>query len=176
MRMGLTRRLVLLCGVVVSLSGVTAMAAVNAYMTIEGSTQGAIAGNSSRTAAPAGAIELTSVVQESTAPRDAATGAASGKRQHSAIIITKKIDMASPKLVRAMNTGENLRTVTIVFEGAGGGAGKEKVAQKITLNDAMITSVQNTGTTETIKLTYRQIEVTYVSGGKSATDDWESPK
>src|ERR1039458_6407445 len=107
MRMGLTRRMMVWCGVVALLPGVTAMAAVNAYMTIEGTAQGAITGNSSRTAAPAGAIELTSVVQESTAPRDAATGAASGKRQHSAIIITKKIDMASPKLARAMSTGEN---------------------------------------------------------------------
>ena len=174
MRMGLTRRMMVWCGVVALLPGVTAMAAVNAYMTIEGTAQGAITGNSSRTAAPAGAIELTSVVQESTAPRDAATGAASGKRQHSVITITKKIDMASPKLARAMSTGENLRTVTIVFETTSGGTAK--AAQKIVLNDAMITSIQNAGATETIKLTYRQIEVTYTNGGKTATDDWETPK
>jgi type VI protein secretion system component Hcp len=73
-----------------------------------------------------------------------------------------------------MSTGENLRTVTIVFETTSGGTAK--AAQKIVLNDAMIISIQNTGATETIKLTYRQIEVTYTNGGKTATDDWETPK
>jgi len=175
MRIGLARRLVLLCGVV-ALPTVQAMAAVNAYMTIEGSTQGSIKGGSERAGGWAGTFPLTGVVRGPDEPRDAATGMASGKRQHSVITITRKMDAASPKLARAAATGESLRQVTIVFETPGGVAGKEKVAQKIVLSDAIIAGIRNTGETETIKLAFQKIEVTYVNGNKTSTDDWETPK
>jgi type VI secretion system secreted protein Hcp len=94
----------------------------------------------------------------------------SGKRQHSPITITKEIDRASPLLAQAMTGKEPLSQVTIVFGGSGSGAGKS--AQKIVLTNATILSIRKAGNSEQITLDYQTIEVTYVSGSKSATDDW----
>jgi type VI secretion system Hcp family effector len=165
MEFGRMRRLVLLCGVAaVFLPAVQAMAAVDAYMIVKGARQGAIKGDSAT-----GDVQLTGVVKDTTV----ATGATSGKRMHSTITITKKIDMASPKLAMASSSHELLSQVTIVFNGGGPGTGK--LAQKIDLTNATIQSVRKVGGSEEITLDYQTIEVTYTKGGKSATDDWSVP-
>jgi type VI secretion system secreted protein Hcp len=170
MRIGLTRRMMVWCGAAsMLLPAVSAVAAVDAYMIVVGAKQGAIKSDVVRPGTPAGAIHLTSVVKET----PAATGATSGKRQHSVITITKEIDKASPLLAQALNSNETMKTVQIVFAGSGAGAGK--VAQKIELTNATILSIRKAGNTEEIKLTYESIEVTYTNGGKTAMDDWNAP-
>jgi type VI secretion system secreted protein Hcp len=157
-----------MCGVVSALlPAAQAMAAVNAYMTITGSKQGAIKGAATPAGAPAGAIQLTSVVRE--AP--VTTGMASGKRQHSPITITKEVDSASPKLFQASASNEVLSQVVIAFQGSGAG----DAAQKIVLTNATILSIRKAGKTEQITLDYQVIEVTYAKGGKTAMDDWSVP-
>ena len=161
MRFGLTR-LILTCGAMV-VTAAPALAAVDAYMTFgtgKGETK----------------VHVTSVSQQSTmaTTRDMATGMATGKRMHKPITITKEVDMASPMLARTMQSNGVLPEVTIQF--AGGGTAKGNVAQKIVLKNATVTNVKQSGTTETLTLNYEQIEVTYTNGGKTAMDDWESPK
>ena len=156
------RRLFVLCGVIFALlAAVPAMAAVDAYMTVRGAKQGPIKGDMA-----SGSIQIISVV------RDAATGMSTGKRMHSTITITKKVDVASPKLATALNSHETLSQVTITFLGASGDA---KTAQKIVLTNATIVSVRYAGSNELITLDYQTIEVTYAKGGKTATDDWSTP-
>jgi len=175
MRIGRVGRSIVLCGVVsVLLPAVSAMAAVDAYMTIQGAKQGMIKGGDEKTAATE-QIRLTDVVRSEGTAGDAASGMSSGKRQHGTITIVKEVDKASPMLFQAMSTNEQLVHVTIVFAG-GNGSGSGKAAQKIDLSDAVITDIRKVGNSERITLAYQKIEVTYVSGGKSATDDWESPK
>lgn len=158
MRIVHRRRLLLLCGVASALlTAVPAMAAVDAFMTIDG-----IKGES-----PSGSIHLVSVTH------DAATGMAAGRRMHGTITIVKEIDKASPKLFSASTSHQTLGNVTINFEGASGGA---KTAQKIVLTNAVILSVRKAGgNSEQITFDYQNIEVTYAKGGKTATDDWEAP-
>jgi type VI secretion system secreted protein Hcp len=141
------------------LPAVPAVAAMDAYMTIEGTKQGQFKGE-------------VKTVSHST-KMDVSSGMASGKRQHGEIMITREIDAASPKLMQAMNTHESLNNVTIVFHGTG--SGTEKVAQTITLTNAVITSVRVSGHTETIVIEYSKVLVTWNNGGKTATDDWEAP-
>ena len=43
------------------------------------------------------------------------------------------------------------------------------------LTNATIVSVRKSGETETIKLDYQSIEVTYAKGGKTMMDDWNAP-
>ena len=156
------RKLFVLCGVIFALlAAVPAMAAVDAYMTVKGAKQGPIKGD-----APAGNIQVISVV------RDTPTGMSSGQRMHSTITITKKVDVASPKLATALNSHETLSEVTITFLR---GAGDAKTAQKIVLTNATIVSVRYSGSDELITLDYQSIEVTYAKGGKTATDDWSTP-
>jgi type VI secretion system secreted protein Hcp len=156
------RRLFVLCSVITALlAAVPAMAAVDAYMTVRGAKQGPIKGGM-----PSGTIQLISVV------RDTATGMSTGKRMHSTITVTKKVDVASPKLAAAQVSNEILKTVEIVFIG---GSGDAKTAEKIVLTNATIVSLRYSGEDAVITFDYQAIEVTYAKGGKTATDDWSAP-
>jgi type VI secretion system Hcp family effector len=157
-------RLFVLCGVASALlAAVPAMAAVNAYMTVTGGKQGPI-----RSVGTVDKIPLVSVVRN--APMG--SGVPAGKRMHSTITVTRKLDAASPKLATALNSNETLKTVSIIFEG---GSGDEKTAQKIVLTNATVASIRYAGGNEVITFDYQAIEVSYAKGGKTATDDWEAP-
>jgi type VI secretion system secreted protein Hcp len=146
------------------------MAAVDAYMTIEGSKQGKIKGGEVKTAGTE-QIRVTDVMREEAPGGNAASGMSTGKRQHGTITIVKEIDKASPMFYQALNSNETFK-VTIVFPG--GSAKTEKAAQKIDLTDATITNVSKVGNTERISFTYQKIEVTYMNGNKSAQDAWDA--
>jgi type VI secretion system secreted protein Hcp len=92
---------------------------------------------------------------------------------HSTITITKEIDKATPMLAKAASTNELLSEVVITFTGGASGA---KTAQKIVLTNANILSVRKSGGNEKISFVYQKIEVTWIDGGKTAMDDWETPK
>jgi type VI secretion system secreted protein Hcp len=156
-------RFLVLCSVVCAalMPAAPARAAIDSFMTLTGAKQGIIRGDGGSEK-----IQLVSVV------RDASTGMSAGKRQHSPIIITKKIDMASPKLATASTSHETLGNVTITFEGVSRGT---KAVEKIVLTNATILSVRKAGGNEIITLDYQAIEVTWTDGGKTATDDWEAP-
>ena len=156
--------LVLSTVVAVLLPAVPAHAAFDAYMTIKGAKQGQFKGE-----AMSDQIRLVSVVRDT--PR--ATAMPTGRRMHSTITITKEIDKASPMLTKAASTNELLSEVVITFTGGAAGA---KTAQKIVLTNATILSVRKSGGNEMITLDYQNIEVTWTDGGKTETDDWETPK
>lgn len=161
MRMGLTRWMMVCCGVAgMLLPAAKAMAAVDYYLTIDG-IQGEAAN---------GSIHLTSVVHQA----DAASGLATGKRQHMPITITKEIDRASPLLAQALATHKPLSQVAITVSGSGAGAGK--MAQKIVLTNVTVLSIRKAGGSEEISLGYETSDVTWTDGGKTSTDDWSVPK
>jgi type VI secretion system Hcp family effector len=167
MSIGRTKGIIWLCGMLALLPAVRAAASVDAYMTVVEGKQKPIAGETAKPVGLEGQIRLTWVThQRGTAE------AMTDRRQHNPITVTKQIDQFTPKLAHAMTSRENLSDVTIVYEGGGAGAAKEKAAQKIVLTDATITGIRNMGRTEEITLEYQKIEVTYVSGGKTAADDW----
>ncbi len=150
--------------VAVLLSAVPAHAAMDAYMTIKGSRQGQIKDD-----AMSDQIHLVDVVRDT----PMATGMPTGRRMHSTITITKEIDKATPMLAKAASTNELLSEVVITFTGGASGA---KTAQKIVLTNANILSVRKSGGNEKISFVYQKIEVTWIDGGKTAMDDWETPK
>jgi len=164
MRISHRGRLFVHCAVVFALlAAVPAMAAFDAYMTLEGVKQGPIKGDRMSEN-----IHLISVVRDT----PMAARMATGRRMHSTITITKEIDAASPKFATALVSNETLKTVVITFEGGSGGA---KTAQRIVLTNATILSVRKAGGREQITLDYQAIEVTWTNGGKTATDDWNAP-
>lgn len=63
-----------------------------------------------------GWIEIVSV-SEAVAPRDAASGMPTGKRQHKPVTITKPVDKASPVLAKSLAEGKHLSNVTISVDG-----------------------------------------------------------
>ena len=77
------------------------------FMTVSGKTQGAFTGENN-----ASRMEVTGFEMEMISPRDMASGQATGKRQHTPILIQKATGAASSQFFKAFTTNEQLTTVT----------------------------------------------------------------
>lgn len=165
-----------------------ASAALNAYLVIEGETQGPIAGGAE--AGREDSIQLFGWSHEVVSPRDAASGLPTGKRQHKPFTITKAVDKATPLIMNALTQNENLTTVRIDFyRQARGGA--DVLWYSIELSNAAIAGVGARGgrnihdlkqkplahnrNLEEVSFVYERITWTYHEGGVTAEDDWSAP-
>jgi len=125
--------------------------AVSATMTITGNGFGA------------GAIPVTGYSHGIVSPRDAASGLATGKRQHKPLLITKELDSSTPLLLKAQITNQDLTSVLIGLLRNGQQIGTVK------LTHASIASYDAHGLNETFGFTYQKIEWTV--GGVTVQDD-----
>ena len=114
-------------------------------------------------------IQVTGFSHEIISPRDPASGLATGKRQHQPIVLTKQLDATTPLFLSALVTNEILTNVTL-----GLSEGGQQVAT-VVLTHASISDYTAHGTTEKWSFTYQKITWTWLNGGITATDDWESP-
>jgi type VI secretion system secreted protein Hcp len=119
-----------------------------------------------------------------TVPHDQATGQASGKRQHKPVTITKEWGASSPQFFEAASTNETLKTVLIeVFKPSVSGV--QQLDHTVLLTNASISSVEDSlflgqaggpavdsRELTVVSFTFQKIEITSVTGGTSATDDW----
>jgi type VI secretion system secreted protein Hcp len=113
---------------------------------------------------------LIGMSHEIVSPRDAASGQATGKRQHKPFTIVKEWDKATPLLLNALTTNENLTSVLIGLSKPNG-----QQFATIKLTNAHLTDYQANGLTEHWSFVYQKITWTYVDGGITAEDDWEAP-
>ncbi len=161
-------------------SAAIATAAEPIQVTIEGARQGKILGDG-----PDKSIVALGYQHELTVPRDAATGAATGRRMHKPLTFVKAIDRATPQILSALTTNEKL-SITLKMSKPGAGGGKEAEYFTITLTDAYVSSVRNwkpntrdlsadrAGDLEEVTIYYRMITWSHADG-TSATDDWYTP-
>lgn len=155
-----------------------AEAALNAYLTLKGQKQGQIKGSVTKKGRE-GKIEIISLSHEIVSPRDAASGQATGKRQHKPFVITKELDKSSPLLNTMLTNNENIPEWTLeVYEP--NSKGVEALAYTIKLTNASIASIRlvtdaNGELREEVTFVYKKIEWTWTDGGITAMDDWESP-
>lgn len=164
---------VLAVALVISLaSAAQVYAAADAFLTIVGTKQGAIKGET--TGAGAGKISISDFSYSATAPMDKNTGMSAGKRMHSTFTIHKTVDSASPKLMQAMHTGEVLSSVDLQFYHPGPKG--PDVYKTLHLTNAVITSIEVTGKTEAVTFTAEteNVQAMTTKGGKTAMDDWMS--
>lgn len=105
------------------------------HVKIVGTHQGAFKGDARNM------IDGIRFLQQVSAPRDAGSGMAMGRRQYSPIMFTKAWDAASPQIMQAMATNEVLTNVTFEFVRTDP-SGREFVYQTLTLNNATISSVR----------------------------------
>lgn len=91
-------------------------------------------------------------VTATSAPRDLATGQASGKRMHKPFTITKEMDAASPKLFEMCASGKHIPEVDVDMGSA-----------HYVLHDVVISSATKSSAgerpTETLSFTYQKIEM-----------------
>jgi type VI secretion system secreted protein Hcp len=164
--------------------------ALNAYLRMEGQTQGQIKGSVTQKGRE-DSIMVISVSHEIVSPRDPASGLPTGKRMHKPFIITKELDKASPLLYNALVNNENiseweLKHYTPQVK-AQQGVGTEVNHYTVRLVNANIASINfrmpnnrnpdlmKYAEYEEISFTYQKIIWTWTEGGITAEDDWETP-
>ena len=164
-----------------------------AYMTITGATQGDIS---------AGAMSSDSVGTLSNAnqedsiqiqefelgveiPTDPQSGQPTGRRVHKGARVVKYIDKASPLLLQAIATGEQLTTVGIQFFRTAA-SGTQEHYYTVTLTEASLVKCRpyfpnaldpastSYSHMEELHFQYKGIEVTHEVGGTSGSDSWDS--
>ncbi|HEX7311884.1 MAG TPA: type VI secretion system tube protein TssD [Gaiellaceae bacterium] len=153
------------------------------YISIDGQKQGKFTGDSNGDGR-ADKIAGIRFFSETVAPRDAATGHASGKRIHKPILFTKEWDRSSPLLFKALVTNEVLKSVLFEFVRTNAD-GEEDVHFTVKLTNASIASVKSyldlTDTSgdsydahelEDVELTFQKIELEDIDGKTMAVDDW----
>lgn len=150
------------------------------YVRIEGASQGVIHGNV-QTTGFRDWIEGYQYSHSMYYPTDPLSGAATGQRVHTPVILLKEVDKSTPKLSQAFVTGETLVQVLIRFFNQSG-----YNYFTVELVDATINTIRefmpnnlNPATyqplMEEISLVYRRITWTWEEEGIEFTDDWYLP-
>jgi type VI secretion system secreted protein Hcp len=156
---------------------------ISAYLKLEGEKAGKIKGPvRDRDEHKNESIALTAFDHAIVSPRDAASGLATGRRQHLPITFTKETDNTSPFFYQFIARNELIKTVEIFFYGlpnqSGLGAGRETMLYKISLRKAWVSKVELSGRTdETAQASARfpltdKISLVY----DVITWEWTSPK
>ncbi len=109
------------------------------------------------------------------APRDAASGQASGKRQHKPFVIVGEVDSATPVLLQAASAGTSFAHVTLFLTVRNAGMPTSYTIWHltgVTVSHGGVTQVHNNELLE-IELTFAKIS--YKPSSKAPPDDWTSP-
>ena len=160
--------------------------ALNAHLTIVAERQGPIVGSVTQKGRE-GTMLVIAASHEIVGPRDPASGRPTGKRMHKPFIVTKELDRATPLLYSVLVNNENIASWELQFY-TPDRMGFERPHYKVRLTNANIAAIQfrmpNTkhknsakmAEREEISFTYQKISWTWLDGGLSADDDWETPR
>ena len=159
--------------------------ALNAYLKMKGQKSGEIKGSITQKGRE-GKIAVIAVSHDIVSPRDAASGLPTGKRMHKPFVITKELDKSTPLLYNILVNNENVPEWELQFWQPSQ-TGAEKQHFTVKLLNANIASIafrlannkhpdlMKFAEYEEIAFTYQKIEWTWMDGGITAMDDWESP-
>jgi type VI secretion system secreted protein Hcp len=159
--------------------------ALNAYLKLKGQKQGDINGSVTQKGRE-NKIMVIAVSHEIMSPRDPASGLPTGKRMHKPFVVTKELDKASPLLYNVLVNNENITEWELQFWQPSA-TGAEKQHYTVKLVNANIASIHfrmlnnknpdlmRYAEYEELAFTYQKIEWTWMDGGITAMDDWESP-
>ena len=159
--------------------------ALNAYMRLTGETQGEIKGSVTQ-AGREDSIMVIGINHAVVSPRDAASGMASGKRQHKPLTVVKELDKSTPILANVLYNNENITAWELRFWQPSP-SGQEVQHYTIELVNATISEIRTEMLNnkypenmqhrerEHISFTYQKIIQTWEDGGITCEDDWETP-
>ena len=159
--------------------------ALNAYLRLKGQTQGDIKGSVTQSGRE-DSIMIIGTSHEVVSPRDAASGLPTGKRQHKPFNITKEVDKSSPLLYAVLVNNENVTEWKLQYWQPSA-SGREVQHYTVELVNASIASIRHEMLNnkypenmqhkerEHIAFCYQKITWTWMDGGITAQDDWETP-
>jgi type VI secretion system secreted protein Hcp len=153
------------------------------FATVTGAKQGPFKGESTQKGSE-NKIPGVGLTFGATVPHDQATGQASGKRQQQPVVFTKEWGASSPQFYVAAYTNEVLTTVLFeVYKTSP--VGVQQVDHTVKLTNASLSLVHDSlflGPTggplvdsrdlQQISFTFQKIEITSVTGGTTAVDNW----
>jgi len=160
--------------------------ALSAYLRLTGTTQGEIKGSITQ-AGREDSIMVIGCSHSVVSPRDAASGMASGKRQHKPFVITKEIDKSTPILANVLYNNESISAWELRFWQPSP-SGQEVQHYTVELVNGTIAEIRSEMLNnkypenmqhrerEHIAFTYQKIIQTWEDGGITAEDDWETPR
>jgi type VI secretion system secreted protein Hcp len=168
----------LVAGTMILATAASASAANSIFMTLSGQKSGAVKGSVTQKGRE-NSIQVTGFDDEIISPRDPASGLPSGKRQHKPVTVTFELDQSAPILFNMMSTNENITQLEIKFwHPAPTGVETQFYTVKLTnANIAQIRTATDATTHNTmleVSFTYQKIQWTWVDGGITATDSWQS--
>jgi type VI secretion system secreted protein Hcp len=166
--------------------------ALNAYLSLSGQKQGQIKGSVTQKGRE-GKIMVIAAEHEVLWLRDVASGTATGKRQHKPFVITKEIDISSPRLYTALAGNETFTDWELQFwapkvGSTAAAAGVEVMRYTVRLTNAAICDIRfhmlNNKNPELaryveyeeVAFAYQKIEWTWVPTALSASDSWLSAR
>jgi type VI secretion system secreted protein Hcp len=132
-----------------------------------------------------GSIECLSYEQSLTAAREASTNTVTGRRQFMPLKVLKRIDKASPILLKALGTNERVDGVFKFYRPNPAGDGTTEQFYTVELEDGKIAGVSQlvkstfeSGTStwpplEEISFVFKTITWTYTQGGATHKDTWK---
>jgi type VI secretion system secreted protein Hcp len=162
--------------------------ALNAYLSLTGQKQGVITGSVTQKGRE-GKIMVIASSHEIITPTDPTSGLPTGKRQHRPFVITKETDKSTPLLFTALVNNENITSWELQYFTAqikSGVGGIEVNYYTVKLTNAKIIDIKSSmpnnknpdlaklNNYEEIAFTYQRIQWTWVEGGITAQDDWET--
>jgi type VI secretion system secreted protein Hcp len=154
-------------------------------LTLKGNKQGDIKGSVTQKGRE-NSIMVVATSHSIISPRDAASGLPTGKRMHKPFVITKEVDISTPLLYTALTNNEQIVTWQLNYWRPSA-TGAEDQYFTVKLTNASISSVDfrmaDNRVPELMKFApyeewafcYQKIEWTWMKGGVTALDDWESP-
>ena len=160
--------------------------ALNAYLKLKAQTQGEIRGGVTQKGRES-SILVFALWHEIVSPRDPVSGRATGKRHHKPLVISKDVDRASPLLYAALAHNELITEWKLQFWRPSP-TGQEQQHFTLELFAATVSSIHlrmpnnknpklmRYTESEEVAFTYQKLVWTWVDGGISADDDWESPR
>jgi type VI secretion system secreted protein Hcp len=147
------------------------------YMSVQASKQGEITGEGGKKSSARG-IPILGYTLGVTVPRDASSGQATGRRAYEPIGVYKIAGPVTPQLFQALVNNEALPKVVLSVYRTGKND-KETLYFTITLTNAHISGLEHepgdgedASELEKVAFVFQKIELSNLSSGASAVDDW----
>ena len=133
-----------------------------------------------------GTIECASFTYGLVTPRETATGALTGRRQHTPVSIHKRIDKSTPLLIKALCQNEPVTSARFNFyRPAVDGSGAEEHYYTVLLENGYVSAVKQVSEDavmageaappmmEEVSFVFQDISWTYEIGGATHFDSWK---
>lgn len=155
----------------------SASAANTIFMTLTGQKSGNVKGSVTQRGRE-NSIQVSAVDDEIVSPRDPASGLPTGQRQHKPLKVTIEIDQSAPILYQMLSTNETITMLELKFWRPSP-SGVEAQFYTVRLTNASISEIHaSTDAAHTtmldVSFTYQKIQWTWVEGGVTAADNWQT--